>query len=1263
MSGIILVDAHFSTSSQWVVKQEVEESRVRERRPATRFFMIRAESLEDPINCSYPLAESIFAPALTYIDQTTTTIAIPPPPPPPPTNHFYFVFCVSTELDTHPLDNNYLTWLDNHTFSMSNDDPLATEPLLLSSTEEEQAATETDSPASKPISLVQTILTISGMTCGSCVSAIETNLKKLPGVVSVIIIHDEIHASVYSIIDQIDLCGFDATLISSQAFVDPKKKDTTVKIDAAIIDSSPKLLEISLKVDGMTCASCSSAIETQIKKLKGVHMVSVALMAGRCKIRCDANVWTADDLRSEVEDLGFDAEVLSVIDLNPSLSSISKSPQVSLMSEHRSQLTIMGIHNIADAQDLEDSVNKMHGVLSCQVKYSNETYTMLLTHIRSIVALRVVVDHISSLGYDPLVGSGDSGPHSIQLQSLARTKEVASWRQACISAAFFAVPVFIIQMFVPMFPKSNVIRGICDLSIIFPGWYLGDIICLFLTLPVQFGIGRRFYRPGFKSLRHGNATMDVLAIIGTSSAFLFSLLSLLVTPHLIASGSLPSTYHPSIFFDTCTMLITFFCLGRYLENLAKGKTSAALSKLISLCPPSATLYLDPPHCTQERQLPTELIEVGDILKIIPGDKIPADGSLVSGESSIDESMVTGEAMAVSKTVGDQVIGGTVNGFGTFNMLVSRAGSDTALSQIVKLVEEAQTSKAPIQAFADTVAGYFVPTVLALGLLTFVGWMIISHTSLVNYIPPLKRLFVTSTTSDGNGGGKFMTCLKLCISVIVVACPCALGLSTPTAVMVGTGVGAENGILIKGAGPLEAANTIDKIVLDKTGTLTTAQLEVVNIKWAPHLAGATADPENDKLKKDILMALTATESRSEHPLAKAVAKFGLNSLRWLTVPSTVQVTGFESFTGAGVRCGVQLSGPAGTIHQLAVGNFKFIAGSHDVPEMANEVTQPNPSRTLDPSMKSFQIEQEDQGHTCIFVEFDGQLVCMIALADLLKPEAKQAVEAFRKMGMSVIMVTGDHRRTALAIASQVGIPSQDVYASVSPEGKRIIVERMKEEHIDTTSRQSNSKLKRPCRVAMVGDGINDSPALACADLGIAMCSGTDIAMEAADIILMKSNLLDVVSAIDLSRRVFRQIRLNFLWAIVYNLIGIPLAMGFFLPWGIHLHPMMAGGAMAFSSVSVVCSSLTLRFWTKPMIALRPDEKYVQNSLMTEIRKTVRRQFSGLGDRQPFKSFEPLVIRPIRALFTRSSRHSRSTSYYTPVLNNDLEHEELLPMTAV
>lgn len=1028
------------------------------------------------------------------------------------------------------------------------------------------------------------------------------------------------------------------------------------------VDSSPKLLEISFKVDGMTCASCSSSIETQIKQLDGVHLVSVALLAGRCKIRCDADAWTPDALRSEIEDLGFEAEVLSATELNPTISSLSKSSHVSPGSEHRSQINIMGIRNMEDARDLEDSVNKIHGVLSCQVKLSNGTYVMFLNHIRSIAPLRAVVDHTSSLGYDPVIGSGDSASNSIQLQSLARTKEVASWRNACRSAAFFALPVFFLQMVVPMFPKSTFLHKLCDAPIIFTGWYLGDILCLFLTLPVQFVIGRRFYRSAWKSLRHGTATMDVLVVIGTSSAFFFSLLSLLVAPFFIATGSVPRTYHPSIFFDTCTMLITFVSFGRYLENLAKGKTSTALSKLISLCPPSATLYLDPPQCTQERQLPTELIEVGDILKIVPGDKIPADGTVVSGESSIDESMVTGEAVPVSKSIGDQVIGGTVNGFGTFNMLVSRAGSDTALSQIVKLVEEAQTSKAPIQAFADTVAGYFVPTVLGLGLLTFVGWMVISHTSLIDYIPPLKRLFVTSTTSDGNGGGKFMTCLKLCISVIVVACPCALGLSTPTAVMVGTGIGAQNGILIKGAGPLEAANTIDKIILDKTGTLTTAQLEVVDIRWAAHLVEGSFDgDEMEKTKKQVLMALTATEARSEHSLAKAVAKFGLKTLGWLAVPSTVQVTGFESFTGAGVRCGVQLSSDSQRIHQLAVGNFQFMTGS--TAEAAKGDS--NASKPLDPVMKKFQVEHEDQGHTCIFVEFDGQLVCTIALADLLKPEARQAVEAFRKMGMSVILVTGDHRRTALAIARQVGISPQDVYASVSPEGKRIIVEQLQEDRLDPSSSSfssrappshpNSSKATRPCRVAMVGDGINDSPALARADLGIAMCSGTDIAMESADIVLMKSNLLDVVSAIDLSRRVFRQIRLNFLWASVYNLIGIPLAMGFFLPWGIHLHPMMAGAAMAFSSVSVVCSSLTLRFWTKPKIALRPDERHVQSGLLVELRHALGGLLATLA--APLQSLRPLLLHPFRTCLPRGA----SPAYYTPIVDTDLE--ELLPMSAV
>lgn len=1159
--------------------------------------------------------------------------------------------------------------------------------------------------------MVRTNLSISGMTCASCVSAIESNLSKLDGLQSIsvalltqlaTVIHDPSILPVLHIIHQIDLSGFDATLLSSDPFhpippssstpYHPSYPSTSKPLNIHPSSSSSDLLlqppnslshssQILLKVDGMTCASCSSTIEIQIKKLAHIHSVSVALLAGTCKIDYDPQHWDPDRIRSRIDHLGFHTQLISILQPNPPLLNPNlKSPQLSLISEHHSQLDILGISNPQHAQDLEASITKLDGVLSCQIKLINHSPNASLSihHIRSIVPLRTIVDHISSAGYDPLIGTRHPIGGSIQLQSLARTKEVASWKQAYRSAALFALPVFFLQMILPMLPRSNPMRRWDELTIILlPGWYLFDLLCLLLTLPVQFGIGRRFYNSAWRSLRHRTATMDVLVVIGTSSAFIFSLLSILLAPYLIITKSVSRSYRPSIFFDTCTMLFTFVSLGRYLENLAKGKTSDALSKLISLTPSFATLYLDPPLCSQERRLPTELVEVGDLLKIVPGDKIPADGTMITGESSIDESMVTGEAMPVSKVVGDPVIGGTVNGFGTFNMIVTRAGSDTALSQIVRLVEEAQTSKAPIQAFADTVAGYFVPTVLLLGLLTFVVWMAISHSSLVDYIPPLKHLFIPSTTtSNAPGATKFMTCLKLCISVIVVACPCALGLSTPTAVMVGTGIGAQNGILIKGAGPLEAANTIDKIILDKTGTLTMGQLEVVDIRWASHLTSedSTNEADDRRTREKILMALTATESRSEHPLAKALAKFGFKTLGWMTIPSTVQVIGFESVTGAGVRCGIKLTNGSGELHRLAVGNLEFIS-PRCKPEQPSCNQTKEESDGLDPSLQAFQLQHEDQGRTCIFVEFDSQLSCVIALADLVKSEARQAVEAFRKMGMSVMMVTGDHQRTAVAIAKLVGIAPGDVYASVSPDGKRRIIEEMKEERIKISSPTTDSRSSRPSRVAMVGDGINDSPALAFADLGIAMCTGTDVAMEAADIILMRSNLLDVVAAIDLSRKVFRQIRLNFLWASIYNLIGIPLAMGFFLPWGIHLHPMMAGAAMAFSSVSVVCSSLTLRFWTKPALALRPDEKLVRSGPLIESFKYLRQRSRDLANGCENGRIGSLnlgrTMGSIKQRFDLICRRfnpsgfssSPSLAHYTPVLNADVDEDEVVVMVPV
>lgn len=545
------------------------------------------------------------------------------------------------------------------------------------------------------------------------------------------------------------------------------------------------------------------------------------------------------------------------------------------------------------------------------------------------------------------------------------------------------------------------------------------------------------------------------------------------------------------------MLLAFISFGRYLENLAKGRTSAALSKLLSLAPSTATIYTDAPACIQTKTVPTELVQVGDIVRIVPGDKIAADGVVVTGESSVDESMVTGEVVPVVKRVGEDVIGGTVNGSGSFDMRVTRAGRDTALSQIVRLVEDAQTSKAPIQAFADTVAGVFVPTVIALGLLTFVCWLAIAHFALMR---PLPAIF-----GQAQAGGEFMVCLKLCISVVVVACPCALGLATPTAVMVGTGVGAQHGILIKGAGPLEASHRVDRIILDKTGTLTVGKLSVVAAEWS----GGQRD---DK----IIAVIGATEARSEHPLARAVAAYA-NEI--LGGPSDVAVSDFESVAGLGVRCKVDG-------REATIGNAAFLARSHVGPS---------------PAIDGFREAQERLGRTVIFVAIDGQLACALALADVVRPEARQAVEALRFMGVHVSMVTGDQMATAHAIASEVGIAPVDVFAAVSPSGKRAIVERLQREGKG--------------RVAIVGDGVNDSPALAAADVGIALSSGADIAVEAADIVLMRSDLLDVVCALDLSRRIFRQIRLNYVWACAYNLIGVPLAMGVLLPWGIVLPPMV------------------------------------------------------------------------------------------------------------
>ncbi|KAJ6518814.1 Cu-transporting P-type ATPase [Mycena sanguinolenta] len=913
-----------------------------------------------------------------------------------------------------------------------------------------------------------------------------------------------------------------------------RSKGVELPIDSessALMDKSEILSEkCDLRIEGMTCGSCVEAIEGMLREQPGIHSVKVALLAERGVVEFDPKTWNAEKVISEISDIGFDATLIPVI----------RTDTVTLR--------IYGMTCGSCTSTVESGLSAVPGINSVAVSLATNTATVQFD--RSVIGAREMVERIEDMGFDAMLADhGDA----TQIASLTRTKEVLLWRSRLIWSATFAIPVFFLGM---VGPHVSGVREILGANL-FNGIYLGDVLILLLTTPAQFWVGANFYRSAWKSLKHRAATMDVLVMLGTSAAYFYSLISMIFALFNTTSG-----YRPALFFDTSTMLLMFISMGRFLENKAKGKTSAALTDLMALAPSMATIYTDAPACTQEKKIATELVEVGDTLKLVPGDKIPADGTVVKGTSSVDESAITGEPVPVLKQIGDTVIGGTLNGRGTFDMVVTRAGKDTALSQIVKLVEDAQTSKAPIQAFADKVAGYFVPSVISLAGITFIVWLLISTFVSDENLP---SMFLAHGTS------KLAVCVQMCISVVVVACPCALGLSTPTAIMVGTGMGAKNGILIKGGRALEASKSIRRVVVDKTGTITVGKMSVAGVHWVPGaqssqqytgdagLSGLCADDSTSRMA--IIAMVTAAEAKSEHPLATAVAAHGKDLLREASLPDTTVET-FESVTGSGVRA-VLTHG--GSKHTLLIGNARFITQSEDgyVPS----------------TLSTYETQETTLGRTIIYVSLlklsssRPMPILAVSLSDAPKPSSKYAIRALQKMGIEVNMMTGDGKATGLAIAKQVGIPPEGVWAGMSPKGKATMVSELMEKYGEG--------------VAMVGDGINDSPALVAATVGIALASGTSVAIEAADIVLMRGDLLDVVAALHLSRSIFAVIKRNLVWASIYNVLGIPLAMGLFLPFGVYMPPMLAGAAMAFSSVSVVTSSLTLKWWRRPADSVMPD----------------------------------------------------------------------------
>ena len=1012
--------------------------------------------------------------------------------------------------------------------------------------------------------MATTTVKVEGMTCGACTSAVESAFSGVDGAgdVSVSLVmgravvqHDPTKLSVEAVAEMIEDRGFDAEVLATDT---PHTNDVAQGNggEASTDSQGSALSTTTISIEGMTCGACTSAVEGGFQDVDGVVAFNISLLAERAVVVHDPTKLSIEQILEIVDDRGFDAKLLS--------SSVRVAGPST--GNRDVQLKVFGVPNSSSATALEDVLRLLPGVSAAVVNLS--TSRVKITHNPSLTGIRALVEAVEGLGYNALIS--DAGENDAQIESLAKTKEINEWRRAFWYSLTFAIPVFLISMVIPMTLPA---LDFGSILLIIPGLYLGDVLCLILTVPVQFGIGKRFYVSSWKSLKHGSPTMDVLVTLGTSAAFFFSMTAMMV------SILIPPHTRPSTIFETSTMLLTFITLGRYLENRAKGQTSKALSRLMSLAPSMATIYADPiaaekaaedwdngesnvsekkseipneerSSAIQEKVIPTELIEVGDIVILRPGGQVPADGTVVRGRSYFDESMVTGEAVQILKKPGKDLMAGTVNGTGRIDFRVTRAGADTQLSQIVKLVQEAQTSRAPIQRMADIVAGYFVPIIMSLGLLTFASWMILSHV--------LPRDQTPDVFLKPESGGRLMVCLKLCISVIVFACPCALGLSTPTAVMVGTGVGAEHGILVKGGAALETATKVKHVVFDKTGTLTIGKMSVAESKleslWST----------NEERRKLWWSLIALSEMSSEHPIGKAIVESAKHELN---IGSESMVDGsigeFEAVVGKGVSATVE------TASSTPIQRYKVHIGSAEyLTSMGIALPADILTGEYSAGSKSKAPKAPDSGMTQIFTAVDSVYAGTLSLSDTIKPTARATIIALSQMNITTSMVTGDQKATALDVAAHVGIPKTNVYAGISPDEKQNIIKDIQEG--GTT-------------VAMVGDGINDSPALATANIGIALSSGTDVAMEAADVVLMRpEDLLSVAASLSLSRTIFNRIKLNLLWACLYNIIGLPFAMGFglMLPGHFMLPPMAAGAAMAASSVSVVGSSLLLKFWSRP-----------------------------------------------------------------------------------
>jgi Cu+-exporting ATPase len=824
---------------------------------------------------------------------------------------------------------------------------------------------------------------------------------------------------------------------------------------------------VDLPITGMTCAACANRIEKQLNKQVGVEKASVNFATGRATVNYNPEKTGVANLIQTVKDVGYDTagtqKVEFIVDdsARPSGSSVP----------------------------IEKHISQLPGIVKAD--FNLATMGINVEYLPNAADVKAIRRAIEDFGYKvrEVSGSGESAEDSIEAAHAAEYKELKTkfW-----IASVLSLPVLVIAMSHGRIALFN-FAGV--------NW-----LQLALATPVVFYCGAQFYLGAWAAFRHRAADMNTLIAIGTGAAYIYSIAAT-VFPSFFAAANqtaMPGMEGMSqvpVYFEAASVIIALILLGKMLESRAKGQTGAAIRKLVGLQAKTARVIRD----GKEIEIETEEVVPGDVVRVRPGEKIPVDGVVTEGSSAIDESMLTGESLPVEKKAGDEIFGATINKTGAFRFQATKVGKDTALQQIVRLVQDAQGSKPPIAKLADTISGIFTPIVICIAIAAFVIWFVAA---------PVETRFIFALVSF--------------VSVLIIACPCALGLATPTAIMVGTGKGAENGILIKGGASLETAHKLDTIVLDKTGTITRGEPSLTDI------AAAEGFAENDFLK-----IVASAENLSEHPLAAAIVRGA--ETRGLTLE---KVENFNALEGRGIEA--KVSGK-----NLLLGNLRLM----------NE-------RKIELNGAESKVEKlASEGKTPMFAAIDNRFAGIVAVADTIKPESKEAIRSLQNLGLEVVMMTGDNRRTAEAVAAQVGI--KRVLAEVLPEGKSSEIKRL----------QDGKKL-----VGMVGDGINDAPALAQADVGIAIGTGTDVAIEASDITLIKGDLRGVVTAIALSKATIRSVKQNLFWAFIYNVVGIPVAAGVLYPFfGILLSPVLASAAMSLSSVSVVANSLQLRSFKSPKVS--------------------------------------------------------------------------------